>query len=73
MIEIDFEYIERRVGFFVGIPAIDPEALDARNIFRCWPVFSFFPTLEFAGSVNSDIFGLSWFDGASLLSTFPTC
>jgi hypothetical protein len=29
------------------------------------------PTLEFAGSVNSDIFGLSWRDGDSLLSTCP--
>src|ERR1700749_401736 len=41
MIEIDFKYIDRRVDVFVGIPAIDSEALDARSIFQCWPVFAF--------------------------------
>jgi len=35
---------------------------------QCLP----FPTLEFAGSVNSDISGLSWFDDDSLLSMNPT-
>ena len=55
LIEIDFEHIDRRVGVLVRIPAIDPEALDVRAILsvrgQCLPS----PTLEFAGSVNSDI------------------
>src|SRR5882672_768032 len=41
MIEIDFEYIDRRVSTLVRIPTIDAEVLDVHTILRCRPVFAF--------------------------------
>jgi hypothetical protein len=71
MIEVNLVCIQGWIRLLVRIPAIDPEGLDMAAVALGRPVLAF-SDLEFAGSVNSDISGLSWFDDDSLLSVYPT-